>query len=51
MQSPTSEVSTAGIRTLTTRKPGCAALTDYDKDCVRQMRLLTKTLENGGLFV
>ena len=36
--------------TLTTRKPGCAALTDYDKDCVRQMRLLTKTLEDGGLF-
>ena len=32
-----------------TRKPGCGPMTDYDRDCVRQMRLLTKALEEEYL--
>jgi hypothetical protein len=32
-----------------TRKPGCSPMTDYDRDCVRQMRLLTKALEEEYL--
>jgi hypothetical protein len=32
-----------------TRKPGCGEMTDYARDCVRQMRLLTKTLEGEYL--
>ena len=39
-----------GIPTeVTTRKPGCGEMTDYARDCVRQMRLLTKTLEGEYL--
>ena len=39
-----------GIPTeVTTRKPGCGPMTDYARDCVRQMRLLTKALEGEYL--
>ena len=39
-----------GIETeLVTRKPGCNPMTDYDRDCMRQMRLLTKALEEEYL--
>ena len=39
-----------GLETeVTTRKPGCGEMTDYARDCVRQMRLLTKALEGEYL--